>query len=320
MSYYRSGDIIRLSRTVSNITQEKLCENICDIQTLSRIENGKHKVKREVYEQLMARMERCPQKMYAIFSGEQLELLEERDKLEAAIRKHDFFAANQHLIRLESKIGESVVSRQYIGKQQAVVAYGSGKMDVKEFVEKLEKNIQLTIPDYKAYLEKAYPFTEQEMDTLISLAIAYKDRGEFQRGMKILEMLLRSLEKDYLDTQCAKEGKVLINCNRVRILGMLGRHEDALALCKSTFEEAKACQYEIFLPSILLEASWNLLELIRFKQRNESERIDCKRYLQQAFYLAKALNKEKEARIIKHYYLEQFHAEIGLDQVTLHEQ
>ena len=43
MANYRAGDVIRLTRQAVGMTQEMLCENICSVETLSRIENGKHK-------------------------------------------------------------------------------------------------------------------------------------------------------------------------------------------------------------------------------------------------------------------------------------
>lgn len=62
MANYRAGDVIRLTRQAVGMTQEMLCENICSVETLSRIENGKHKVKRDTYRRLMERMERIPEK------------------------------------------------------------------------------------------------------------------------------------------------------------------------------------------------------------------------------------------------------------------
>lgn len=46
MANYRAGDVIRLTRQAVGMTQEMLCENICSVETLSRIENGKHKSKK----------------------------------------------------------------------------------------------------------------------------------------------------------------------------------------------------------------------------------------------------------------------------------
>ena len=40
MAYYRAGEVIKLNRIALNMTQEQLCEGICSVKTLSRIENG----------------------------------------------------------------------------------------------------------------------------------------------------------------------------------------------------------------------------------------------------------------------------------------
>ena len=42
MANYRVGDIIRLTRIASGLTQEQLSENICSVETMSRIENGEN--------------------------------------------------------------------------------------------------------------------------------------------------------------------------------------------------------------------------------------------------------------------------------------
>ena len=49
MGNYNVGDMIRLSRIAKKMTQEELSEGVCSVETLSRIENGKHKVKSDTY-------------------------------------------------------------------------------------------------------------------------------------------------------------------------------------------------------------------------------------------------------------------------------
>ena len=58
MSNYNAGDMIKLTREAMGITQEELCDTICSVQTLSKIENGKVKVKKATYQQLMEKMGR----------------------------------------------------------------------------------------------------------------------------------------------------------------------------------------------------------------------------------------------------------------------
>lgn len=86
MSNYRAGDIIRMTREFVGMSREKLSDEICSVQTLYRIESGKTRVKRELYARLMAKMERVPEKSYAICVGKNLELLEERKLLSRQCR------------------------------------------------------------------------------------------------------------------------------------------------------------------------------------------------------------------------------------------
>ena len=65
MPDYKIGDIVRLTRQSIGMTQEELCEGICEPQTISNIENGKTNPKRKIIKQLMERMGRNPDKSYA---------------------------------------------------------------------------------------------------------------------------------------------------------------------------------------------------------------------------------------------------------------
>ena len=59
MGNYNVGDMIRLSRIAKKMTQEELSEGVCSVETLSRIENGKHKVKSDTYRIHHAAMSCC---------------------------------------------------------------------------------------------------------------------------------------------------------------------------------------------------------------------------------------------------------------------
>lgn len=91
MGNYNVGDMIRLSRIANGMTQEELSEGVCSVETLSRIENGKHKVKSDTYRQLMEKMYQITEKNYAVCVSRDMELIEEREYFEDAMAKHDFF-------------------------------------------------------------------------------------------------------------------------------------------------------------------------------------------------------------------------------------
>ena len=66
MANYNAGDVIRLMRNAAGMSQEELSDGICSVETLSRIENGKHKIKQSTYAALMEKMERDTRKNYAL--------------------------------------------------------------------------------------------------------------------------------------------------------------------------------------------------------------------------------------------------------------
>ena len=58
MANYRANDVIRLTRKAVGLSQEAISEGICSVETFSRIERGKTKIKGDTYKKIMERMER----------------------------------------------------------------------------------------------------------------------------------------------------------------------------------------------------------------------------------------------------------------------
>ena len=58
MANYRANDVIRLTRKAVGLSQEAISEGICSVETFSRIERGKTKIKGDTYKKIMERLER----------------------------------------------------------------------------------------------------------------------------------------------------------------------------------------------------------------------------------------------------------------------
>lgn len=64
MGTYQIGEVIRLLRKEKGITQELLSDGLCSVETLSRIENGKHTPSRATLDALMERLGKDSQKFF----------------------------------------------------------------------------------------------------------------------------------------------------------------------------------------------------------------------------------------------------------------
>ena len=115
MSNYRAGDIIRLTRQSLGMSQEQLSFNICSVQTLSRIENGHHKIKRDTYQKLMERMGRNGAKNYSRITVDDFNLLDVMQRLDTAISKHEHKQADEYIRILKKHMDlDNTINRQFI--------------------------------------------------------------------------------------------------------------------------------------------------------------------------------------------------------------
>lgn len=317
MANYRAGDVIRMTRYAVGMTQEQLSEDICSVETLSRIENGKHAVKQNVYEQLMARMERDTRRSYSICTSKDMELLEERIWLEDALSKHEYEKAELYLDILKRKINDSLISRQYVERLEAVVGYQLGRIDAGEMVQKLEETIRLTVPDYERHLltedkaGKTYPFTELEMYTLMSLASAYGYIEQSHKSIQIYETLLLCLKAGYMDENSAGKMRIVMESNYVHALEKEGRYCEALEKSRETLKAAIMNAYGKEIPPLLLAVVWDIRKICKDSGGNLDDiEHETRKKLRQAYYIAAARKDNVNLNIIKRYYSECFGEEM----------
>lgn len=302
MANYRSGEVIKRTRMAIGMTQEELSEGVCSVKTLSRIENGLHHVKKETYRQLMERMERMPGKNYAICMGSELELLEERVRMEGAIVKYDYQTASECLQRIKKKTDGKILNQQYIKKMEIIIDFYNQKMDKTTQVEKMEKMVAEMIPEYKKYIESFYPFTEQEILVLMNLGNAYQRAERHEESIQIYKMILRCLNIDYMDETVRMQLKAVNMRNLARVYGGMGEYKKSIALCKKAMDLSRDCNYGVILPIALLDIAWCITKQVEKKEVNEELLKEAKWYMCQAYYIACARSDSQSAMAIAQFY------------------
>lgn len=310
MANYRAGDVIRLTRNAIGMTQEQLSEGICSVETLSRIENNRQGIGIEVYGLLMAKMERNPLRSYAICSSTDMRIAEEKKALEDAVAKVDYEKAKVHLMKMKSMMSATNYNQQYLGRFEALIAYHTKEIEENELIEQLDKAIRLTLPEYEKYLESedVFPFTEQELMTLMSLANAYMLAERNMESLYIYESLLKCLEGKYIDNDTIRRMKLVVMANGNKVLGILGKHDVAIERAQDIIEQACRYNYGHVLSNALVSLVWNT------KQENRNELIDnklMKQKLRQAYYIAVARKDVFYINMIKKYYIELFEESIN---------
>lgn len=310
MSNYKVGDIIRLTRISQGMTQEELCTNICSVQTLHRIENGKSAVKKDVYQQLMERMGRNGEKSFTAICVEDFELLDDMAELNTLLAKHEYEKVDKKIQQLKPKLKNNVINMQYIGKTEIVTNYRLGRITEKEYVKQLEKMINLSIPNYRKLLDTVFPFMDEEIIMLMNIASAYRENEQHKEAIKILRMLIRSLDTGYMDEKNAVHLKTILMNNMAKAYGELYEHQTAIEICEKAIAMAKDRKIIHILSNLYFELAWNIIQQIETGERAKEELALGKIYLRQG-YAAAVISKKYVLKIaIGKYYREYFGKDI----------
>lgn len=309
MAYYRAGEIIRLNRIALGMTQEELSEDICSVETLSRIENGHHKVKKNTYKRLMERMNRMPEKNYAICTTNDMGLLEEDFIIRNFMVNHDYKRAEVYLHEMEQKIGTDVISQQHLKRIKAVIYHENKKICTKKYIKELEETLAMTVPNYEKYIDGIYPFTEQEAYIVLNIAGGYGDERNHEKCLQIYQMLLRCVDAEYMDAENGSILKVIVTRNMCCQFGPMKRYQEAIELSQKNYEECLSIGYDHMLPVICGDIAWNMMKQIEEGERDMEDIVLVKKYLRQAYYAAAAKEMDVFCNATKEYWNKKIYGE-----------
>lgn len=133
MGRYRLGEIISMTRRSLSITQEQLCEDICSVETLSRIETGRQNPSKDVYELLMERMGRIRDRAYSMLSVSEFKVLEKMRQFERCIQTYEYHRAEYILEDIKKLLGSSNLDRQFVIRTESLVNYRLNRISTDEF-------------------------------------------------------------------------------------------------------------------------------------------------------------------------------------------
>ncbi len=153
MNSYRVGDVLKRQRKVLGITQEELCDGICDFTTLSRIENGHQAPTPRIAVALLQRVGISSDVCYAFVDENNRNLQDlERDIRQYTAHKK-FLDALNLLDEVEQCPQRGLLVDQFILRERAIIGYRKDGIvqpyTLSESQELLYRAIRLTIPAFQ---------------------------------------------------------------------------------------------------------------------------------------------------------------------------
>jgi len=190
------------------------------------------------------------------------------------------------------------LNRQFVLTYKALSAIFK-KEDGGRALEMLQEAIKVSIPEYDERRIEEYYLSKQDLRIISSMTLVYRDNGNLEKGIEILDRLKNNIEK-----QCAW-GKYYagVTHNLARFLYWAGRYEEASQMCDQAIAICRETGVFRLLPFI---AGYKANCLFRLGKTEESERMH-----RLAFYTAEAFGKYGWCEMVQQSAKDNFGADYG---------
>lgn len=296
------GEYIR-RRLELGLTQEQLCEGICEPITVSRMENGKQTPS---YSRICAFLQRLglPDDRYvALLSRNELKIKALQDEIRADIVRFERAAPEnragirtaglQKLEELE-KLAEpdDRTVRQYIMGERATFGKPEGPYSPEERLGLLLEALRITVPNLDLEEINLGLYSMAETTLLNQIAITYAELGTLKKAIDIYRQLLKYVQKHYCEGISRYAGKLtLIAHNYTNLLLRAGYYDDAIEIAELGWKACVEYAHYQFLPGLQ-----HLLGECYF---HKGDLKKCEEYYRCAYYLYKTVGNDRDQLLLE---------------------
>lgn len=287
------GEYIRQQRQDKGLTQEQLCEGICDTVTLSRIENSRQTPSQKRLAALLGRLGLPTDRIMMLLTQRELELEAlEKEIIDCNVRR-DTAAGLKLLRELDEHAEEDdLLTQQLILRSKVILGKEDGPYSPEEQLELLLHAIHLTVPRFQADHIDRFLYTLNEIKVINQIAITYSKLEKHEQALDIYRQLLAYIQSHFQDIQQSAGHLPLVAFNYALELAICKRHGEAIAIAEVGRKASVKYGHYQFLPGCI-----HILAECSHHQGNDEE---SRALYAQAYYLYLALDDSKNtSRILE---------------------
>lgn len=231
------GKIIIDRRRELDMSQDDLCKGICSRQTLSRIENGRHKPSRFIAEALLTRLD-LPVSYYINQPtyNEYMQMLL-HDKIADAIRIGEFEKLPALVEESRQYTDDNKYFEQQVMRAQAVYALRVEK-NIDKARQILLDAISLVHPYFSVDTIEKMHLSRDEYNVLNMLANTYSVEKDYDMVIKIFRKLVENIKKrpDVDNDEYISRLLIMFQYNLSRALGRLDYYKECYEIADEAIE------------------------------------------------------------------------------------
>jgi len=292
------GAYIRQNREAQGLTQQQLCEGICEPATISRIENGQQTPCRSRLSALLQRLGLPDDRYFALLSPNEIEI----SSLQAEIVSCGVHGRRERglelIARLESIMeADDHITRQFILRSRVLL----GDYGFEEQLDILLEAIRLTVPRFTLEELESFLYSFDEIKIINQIGNTYAEAEQHKKAIDVYSRLLRYVQKHNSNITQSTGQLVLVAYNYARELDVCGLYRDAIEIAELFRQTCVKYAHYQLLPGTL----HIMAEYYHFLGDDDKSR-DL--YLQ-AYAIYKAIGNELDLRFLEKDVREQLGVE-----------
>lgn len=295
------GEIIAYERSLLNISAQKLCDGLCSVAHLQRIESGERFCEKILADALLQRLGVSSDKFTYILNEQEQNSIILKEKIEMLVenqQREEAYLCMEEYRKLTQK--KSVLHKQFCLLAEAVLEWKDGR-DSQRVLKLILEAWNLTKKGKSICVLKGQYFSFFE----IALAMLYmrllEDNGEEEAAKKGYEEMLFYLDK-YVDIQDRAKWYPQAAYRLLLLLKKSGNEDRKLALQIS--EKTLALLRKQASLNYLLEILEEYSELLKKEYRLETERLESEKLESERLESEKLKTEKLETEKLKTEELE----------------
>lgn len=289
-------EVIGRSRREQGYTQKKLSEDICEPETLSRIESGKRVPYKKTYQALAQKLSLSDEYYFSTIETDSFRTLEFRWEIEMQVTGRNWQRVAELLRQLEDSLDITVpCNRQYVEQVKYLVEKGTGQIRAAEGFERIVRILGYSIHNMPLDEDViAWPqdfwlhlFTEREMSLMLQLADSLQQKKKYQQAAYLLEKMLEYYQSSKVRLEFHYRIVILIYGRLTIQYGLLGLWDREQEYSDTGIQMTMFCENKKMLPFFLN----NRADALEHMGKKEA----ALKFYRLAYYSAKLLRVNTEA-------------------------
>ena len=190
-NFHLISNTIKTRRLMIGMTQAELAKDICDIKTISRIENNKTKMHTRNVSKLLVKLGLSGQMCSECIVTSQYDHIALAKKIKLALNQDDFKNANIYINELTKVIDcKNKINLQFINHRKYIVSQYTNLCDIKDSLENYKNTLKLTLSINNLFKAHKLQLTNRECNLIINIICCLNSLDkvkEMEKWFKVLE-------------------------------------------------------------------------------------------------------------------------------------